>query len=58
MWWETSCDYAPSEPNGNLSLIKTVVDRWGGPNGGRLETLENTLDYPGTKYDNMRNGMP
>jgi len=57
MWWETSCDYSPTGPQAHRSLIKTVVDTWGGVNGGRLDIEENTLEYPGSKYANLRNGM-
>lgn len=57
MWWETSCDHSPTGPQAHRSLIKTVVDTWGGAESGRLDTEENTLDYPGSKYDNLRGGM-
>lgn len=57
MWWETSSDNSPTGPNSQRSLIKTVVDTWGGANSGKLDSGENTLEYPGSKYDNLRNGM-
>ena len=57
MWWETSGDYSPIGPNANRSLIKTVVDRWGGPDSRRLDNAQNTLDYPASDYDNLRRGM-
>ncbi|KAF8452969.1 family 18 glycoside hydrolase [Terfezia claveryi] len=57
MWWETSCDNSPTGPNANRSLIKTVVDAWGGPDSVKLDKTENTLHYPVSKYDNLRNGM-
>lgn len=57
MWWETSCDNSPTGPNPSRSLIKTVVDVWGGPSSTKLDKTENTLQYPASKYDNLRNGM-
>jgi len=57
MWWETSGDYSPNGPSANRSLIKTVVDRWGGPDSRRLDNAQNTLDYPASEYDNLRRGM-
>lgn len=57
MWWETSCDNSPSGPNAQRSLIKTVVDQWGGPTSAKLDTSKNNLGYPASKYDNMRNVM-
>lgn len=57
MWWETSCDNSPTGPNAGRSLIKTVVDAWGGTDSSKLDTTENTLEYPASKYDNLRNGM-
>jgi len=57
MWWETSGDNSPTGPSASRSLIKTVVDAWGGPNSSKLDKTENTLRYPASKYDNLRNGM-
>ena len=57
MWWETSCDNSPTGPNASRSLIKTVVDAWGGPDSVKLDKTENTLQYPVSKYDNLRNSM-
>ncbi|KAF8428319.1 endochitinase 1 [Tirmania nivea] len=57
MWWETSCDNSPTGPNASRSLIKTVVDVWGGPDSAKLDKTENTLNYPASKYDNLRNGI-
>ncbi|KAF2144400.1 glycoside hydrolase family 18 protein [Aplosporella prunicola CBS 121167] len=53
MWWESSSDKAGEE-----SLIKTVVDRIGGYNGGLLDNQDNVLTYPDSKYENLRKGMP
>ncbi|KAG0633672.1 glycoside hydrolase superfamily [Tuber brumale] len=50
MWWELSSDKAIGDPQ---SLIKITVDRFGGT--GSLETTNNILAYPGSKYDNLRN---
>ncbi|KAK2593636.1 Chitinase 4 [Conoideocrella luteorostrata] len=51
MWWESSGDKSGPE-----SLISTVVDAFGGP--GCLQKLDNCIDYPKTKYDNLRGGFP
>ncbi|KAK4225432.1 glycosyl hydrolase [Podospora fimiseda] len=50
MWWESSAD----KP-GHESLIGNVVDVLGGPNC--LQWKENCVEYPHTKYDNLRNGF-
>lgn len=57
MWWESSCDHDPTGPQADKSLIKTVIDKWGGPDSAKLDNSENTLTYPGSKYDNMRAGL-
>ncbi|KAL1840775.1 hypothetical protein VTJ49DRAFT_7730 [Mycothermus thermophilus] len=51
MWWESSAD-----KEGPESLIGNVVDVLGGRHA--LEWRENCLEYPFTKYDNLRNGFP
>lgn len=54
MWWETSGD---QPPNSSESLINLVVQGLGGYEGKHMEHSPNLLDYPYSKYDNMRNGM-
>lgn len=51
MWWETSAD-----KHGSESLIATAV----GCLGGRqtLQRLNNCIEYPETKYDNLSAGFP
>ncbi|KAM4065703.1 glycosyl hydrolases family 18 domain-containing protein [Hirsutella rhossiliensis] len=51
MWWESSADKAGSE-----SLIGTAVASLGGSQ--MLLRQENHIEYPDTKYDNLRNGFP
>lgn len=47
MWWESSADRA-----GDQSLIGTVVGTL-----GTLEGRENCVEYPKSKFDNLRNGF-
>ncbi|KAI1276266.1 glycoside hydrolase superfamily [Xylaria sp. FL0933] len=51
MWWESSAD-----KEGGESLISNVVDVLGGPDG--LDKTENCIEYPESKYDNLRAGFP
>jgi chitinase len=47
MWWESSGD-----KDGADSLISTV---FAGLADGGIEDCENQLDYPQSKYDNLKN---
>ncbi|KJZ78172.1 Endochitinase 1 [Hirsutella minnesotensis 3608] len=51
MWWESSADKEGSE-----NLIGTAVACLGGPQA--LQRQDNCIEYPDTKYDNLRNGFP
>ncbi|TPX14778.1 uncharacterized protein E0L32_005173 [Thyridium curvatum] len=51
MWWESSAD-----KEGSDSLIGNVVEVFGG--SGALKGEENCIEYPQTKYDNLRGGFP
>ncbi|MCJ1446920.1 MAG: Endochitinase 1 [Stictis urceolatum] len=51
MWWESSSDKPGSE-----SLIATAFEGLKG--SGSMDTTENTLSYPASKYGNIKNGMP
>ncbi|KAH0609567.1 uncharacterized protein H6S33_013053 [Morchella sextelata] len=50
MWWELSGDKPITDPR---SLIKTTVDTFGGCHA--LETTENLINYPASKYENLKN---
>ncbi|WVR09441.1 hypothetical protein IAU60_006508 [Kwoniella sp. DSM 27419] len=50
MFWELDADKA-EETGGNL--VRTVKEQFSG-----LEWKENELGYPGSKYDNLKHGMP
>ncbi|KAI9731438.1 MAG: hypothetical protein M1818_007828 [Claussenomyces sp. TS43310] len=52
MWWESSADAA-----GPRSLIAAVVGVLSGAAPG-LQTAANCLEYPESRYDNLRKGFP
>lgn len=49
MWWESNGD----KSCGQGSLVETFLNASGGPS--RLEEQPNCLEYPESKYDNLRN---
>lgn len=53
MWWESSSDGA-----GEKSIIENVVGMLGGSGGAGMEKKENCLEYPESKYENLRKGFP
>jgi chitinase len=55
MWWETSGDKAA---NGSESLINIAAQGLGGYDGRHTEKSYNCLEYPESKYDNLKAGMP
>jgi chitinase len=58
MWWESSADHAPHGERGEESLIRVVAEGLGGYEGRHLEKVENALEYPQSKFENLRKGMP
>ena len=57
MWWESSGDRGGKAANkADGSLIGTFVDRVGGV--AALDQSPNALEYPESKYDNLRAGFP
>ncbi|RDW65777.1 glycoside hydrolase family 18 protein [Aspergillus mulundensis] len=52
MWWESSGD---REVGSGGSLIETLVDSLGGVEA--LDKSENQLDYPSSRFENLRNGF-
>ncbi|KAJ5674133.1 Endochitinase B [Penicillium macrosclerotiorum] len=57
MWWESSGDKGGKGANAaDGSLIGTFVDGVGGI--GALDQTANAINYPESKYDNLRAGMP
>ncbi|KAL4867916.1 hypothetical protein BDV12DRAFT_209494 [Aspergillus spectabilis] len=52
MWWESSGD---REVGSGGSLVETLVDTFGGIEG--LERSENHLEYPASRFDNLRRGF-
>lgn len=56
MWWESSGDKGGSAAaKADGSLIGTFVDTIGGV--GALDQSPNNLDFPESKFDNIRTGM-
>ena len=55
MWWESSGDHPIHHPE---SLINIVVQGLGGFEGRHMEHRNNVIEYPQSKYDNLRQGMP
>ncbi|GAM39285.1 hypothetical protein TCE0_034r10712 [Talaromyces pinophilus] len=56
MWWESSGDKGGSAAaKADGSLIGTFVDTVGGV--GALDQSPNNLDFPESKFDNIRSGM-
>lgn len=55
MWWESSGDHPA---NHGESLINIVVQGLGGYEGKHMEKKNNQLEYPESKYDNLKAGMP
>ncbi|KAJ5494128.1 hypothetical protein N7463_010215 [Penicillium fimorum] len=57
MWWESSGDKGGKEANpAEGSLIGIFVDGVGGE--GALDQSSNALEYPESKYDNLKAGFP
>lgn len=57
MWWESSGDKGgKSAAKADGSLIGTFVDTVGGV--GALDQSPNNLDFPESKFDNLRAGIP
>jgi chitinase len=55
MWWETSGDRPCSSGQSSIDLI---VESLGGQDGKNMEKSQNCLDYPESRYGNLRDGMP
>lgn len=49
MYWESSGDRSVGDKE---AIVPTVAGRL-----GKLDTRENHLNYPNSKFDNLRNGM-
>ncbi|KAF2150869.1 glycoside hydrolase family 18 protein [Myriangium duriaei CBS 260.36] len=59
MWWESSGDKTCSEDDQEGgSLINLVAQGLGGYGGKHLDKSVNCLEYPESKYENLRKGMP
>lgn len=53
MWWESSGDRV-----GQGSLITLVVNGMGGYEGRKMQKVDNCLEYPQSKFDNLRKAFP
>jgi chitinase len=53
MWWESSGD-----KSGHDSLIETVYVHLEKPGSKGIERRENCLEYPQSKFENLRKGFP
>jgi chitinase len=51
--WESSADKSSED-----GLVRAVVNVLGGPDGKGMDSKPNCLDYPESKYENLRNGFP
>ena len=51
MWWESSADRT-----GNDSMIQNQLNTLGGTSA--LQQKQNTIAYPQSQYDNLKNGFP
>ncbi|EKG15136.1 hypothetical protein MPH_07673 [Macrophomina phaseolina MS6] len=54
MWWESSGDKSGTDQ----SIISNVWTSMAGADGGMAEQSQNNLNYPDSKYDNLKAGMP
>jgi chitinase len=53
MWWESSGDRVDQG-----SIITLVVNGMGGYGGKHMQKVDNCLEYPHSKFDNLRNKCP
>jgi chitinase len=57
MWWEMSGD-RPKNGSSGESSISLAYKSLRGKDGKDMEKSDNCLNYPMSKYDNMRQEMP
>ncbi|CZT20148.1 related to endochitinase class V precursor [Ramularia collo-cygni] len=53
MWWETSGDFPITDERSLIRTVRGELETCGG-----LEGSLNVLEFPGSKYRNLREGMP
>ncbi|TIA29691.1 glycoside hydrolase [Aureobasidium pullulans] len=53
MWWESSGDRTDEK-----SIINSVVDKFKLAGDDQMDSLDNVLQYPTSRYENLRNGFP